>query len=456
MSIMPRLSLPIILLALFSTAPAFMVNAWADPPSDAIADVIAGVQSSVVRVIGVQPQKKPPSQRRTPRTAEAAELATAIGSGFVIDPSGLIATNRHVVANAVAVFVGTRDGGRFRADIVGMAGKADVALLRITGATLPAVSFGDSDKLRTGDTVIAIGSPLGFDSTATVGIVSAVNRDIQESPFDDYVQTDAAINHGNSGGPLFNLAGQVVGMNSILFAPGTYSGSAGLGFAISSNELSFVLERLEKYQEVRPGMLPLRTQAVTALMAAAIGTPGPGGALVAALEPSADQTQSAIQTGDVITSFDGKTITDPRDLARRAARAPIGSIVTVQLYRSGKMVSADVPILPAEPRARPSVPLAPPPKTLGVQFAAAHGGTMANGDGRAAGVTIEAIDPAGSAADSGLQKGDVVLRIQQQDVAAPYQALAALRSRELSRQPFAAVLIRRDKQQTWVPVALPN
>ena len=313
-------------LTLAAPAPGFC--AWADQPPDAIAAIVANVQDSVMRIVVVHPpEKKDGDAESKAQASDDSQPVTRIGSGFVIDPSGLVATNRHVVENTLSIFVGTPDGGRYRAEIAGMPGKADIALLRIhPDRPLPAVRFGNSDKLRPGDTVIAIGSPFGFDNTVTAGIVSSVNRDIMESPFDDYIQTDAAINHGNSGGPLFNMAGEVVGMTSVLFAPGTYSGSVGVGFAIPSNDLSFVLSRLAKYGEVRAGMLPLRTQQVTALMAQSIGAPGPGGALIDALGPRYDEMDNRIQPGDVIRSFNGETVIDPRDLARKAARTAIGSM----------------------------------------------------------------------------------------------------------------------------------
>ena len=168
----------------------------------------------------------------------------AIGSGFIIDPAGYVSTNKHVVVDATAIFVVAPDGVRYKASVVGMPSKADMALLKINaGHTLPAVKFGDSDKMRVGDTVIAIGSPFGFDNTVTAGILSAVNRDIMESPFDDYLQTDAAINHGNSGGPLFNLAGEVIGMNSVIIRAGHRLGRAGLR-ACRRATLHFVFDRL--------------------------------------------------------------------------------------------------------------------------------------------------------------------------------------------------------------------
>src|ERR1700712_3454507 len=277
-------------------------------PIDMIADVIARVQPSVVRVVVV----RPPAKANEPDTKLAGAAASgpmsSSGSGFVI-ASGLVATNRHVVEDAVSIFVSTADGARYRAEVVGMASKADIAVLRIDfNAHLPALALGDSDKLRAGNAVIAIGSPFGFDNTVTAGIVSSVNRDIMESPFDDYIQTDAAINHGNSGGPLFNLAGEVVGMNSVRFAPGT--GSVGVGFAIPSNDLKFALDRLEKYGHLRAGMLPIWTQPMTAMIAEAMGVPYAGGALIAGLDPAADRMNGEIQLGDVITRFNHQPVTD--------------------------------------------------------------------------------------------------------------------------------------------------
>lgn len=443
-------------LAFFSTltasicaAPVPARSAWAEQQPEMIANIVAKVQSSVMRIMVVHPAEKPAPDEQKMAKASDSQPVTRVGSGFVIDPTGLVATNRHVVENSLAIFVVTPDGGRYRAEIVGMPAKADIALLRIhpTGK-LPAITFADSDKLRPGDTVVAIGSPFGFDNTVTAGVVSSVNRDIMESPFDDYIQTDAAINHGNSGGPLFNMAGEVVGMNSILFAPGTYSGSVGLGFAIPSNDLRFVFQRLVEFGEVRAGMLPLRTQAVPALMAQAIGAPDAGGALIATLGPRANAMNGEIQPGDVIRTFNGQTVTDPRDLARKAAWAPIGGMATLGLCRGGEMMSVQVPILPFEQDAPVGELPPPPPTKLGLAFAAA--------DNAVPGVTVVTIDPSGSAADSGLQKGDVILRVQMQPVSNPDQVDGLLMARAKSGQDYAAVLVQRDDKQTWIPVSLPR
>src|ERR1700722_7401255 len=248
-------------------------HAYAQPKP--IAAMVARVSPAVVRVITVRPPapERDKSESKVSNDASANRTSTATGSGYIIDPSGYIGTNKHVVDGAISVFVVTNDGIRYPANIVGMTQDADIALLKIDAGTqsLPYVRFGDSDKVRVGNRVFAIGSPFGFDDTVTSGIVSALNRDIMESPFDDYLQTDAAINHGNSGGPLFNMNGEVIGMTSVIFSPDP--GSAGIGFAVPSSSLRFVFERLMKTGKIDGSMLPIHTQQMTWMLQQALGAP---------------------------------------------------------------------------------------------------------------------------------------------------------------------------------------
>jgi serine protease Do len=423
--------------------------AQADAPAQPIGQVVDKVKPAVVEVIVVRPKddEEKPDQQTAIAASAFRRRATAIGSGFVIDPSGYIATNKHVIEDAVAVFIATPDGVRYKAKIIGMTAKADMALLKIdTDKHLPVVPFGDSNAVHVGDTVIAIGSPFGFDDSVTAGIVSAVNRNIMESPFDDYIQTDAPINHGNSGGPLFNLAGEVIGMNSVLFAPGNYSGSVGLGFAIPSNDLRFVMDRLRVDGKVRAGMLPIRTQQVSWMIQQAIGTPGLQGALVAALEPGGDKMmEGQIKPGDVVLSFNGQTVLDPRDLARKAALTPIGSDAVLGLWHGSLQQTIHVRIQ-AWPEAEPHLISELAPQTLGLQLAPAPQG----------GVTVASVDPAGSAADSGIEKSDVILQIQQQPVSGPDQALHILQALSAEKHGYAALLVDRNNNQTWIPIAIPE
>jgi serine protease Do len=241
--------------------------------ADPVAAVVAQASPAVVRIITVRPSSMAGNKPQQGVVgALGIDRTTAfVGSGFFINPSGFIVTARHVVEGATSVFIETADGVRHRASIVGMTLKADMALLKIVADhALPFLPFGDSDKVRIGDSVIAIGSPFGFDSSVTAGIISAVNRDIMESPFDDYFQTDVATNQGNSGGPLLNMAGEVIGMNSVIFTPD--HGWVGLSFALPSNDLRFVFDRLRTTGKVAAGMLPIFTQQVSWMLQQAMGT----------------------------------------------------------------------------------------------------------------------------------------------------------------------------------------
>jgi serine protease Do len=422
--------------------------------SDGIAGVVAKVSPAVVRIITVRPPKLE-DVKADDRVAGASadtssdRTTTAIGSGFIIDPAGYIATNKHVVEDGTSVFVMTSDGERYQASIVGAPGKADMALLHINARhDLPSVAFGDSDKMKVGDTVIAIGSPFGFDNSVTAGIVSAVNRDIMESPFDDYIQTDAAINHGNSGGPLFNLNGEVIGMNSVIFSPST--GSSGLGFALPSNELEFVFDRLRKTGEVKAGMLPIHTQQVSWMLKQALNAPDLHGALVASVHDTDDKMMHGeIKPGDVILTFNGEKVWDPRDLARKAARSPIGSDAALDICRAGVGQTVHVKIQ-EWPEAKPVVLMNNGQRKLGLELISAP-----RNQGAPA-VSVASVDPMGTAADSGIQKGDVIIEVQQTPISAPDQALRLFEEQSAKKHHFAAVLVERDKKLSWMPLAVPT
>ena len=419
---------------------------------DPIATVIAKVSPAVVRIITVR-LAKPKDDKSGPQVASDAAAATdqtetANGSGFIITPTGFIATNKHVVEDAAALFVQTADGVRHKASIVGMPGKADMALIRIkTDHDLPFVPFGDSDKVRVGDTVIAIGTPFGFDNSVTAGIISAVNRDIMESPFDDYLQTDAAINHGNSGGPLFNTAGEVIGMNSVIFAP--TAGSIGLGFAIPSNDLQFVFDRLIKTGEIDAGMLPIYTQQVTWMLKLALDAPDLQGALVSSVhDDDGKMIHGKIKPGDIILSFNGEKVWDPRDLARKAAKAPIGSDATLEICQQGVHETVHVKIH-EWPQAKPVALRDDSERKLGLQLASAPP------DKSSPAVTVASVDPMGTAADSGIHKGDVIIEVQQTPITAPDQAMRLFAEQSTKHHHFAAVLVERDKKLSWMPLAIP-
>src|SRR4029079_3651356 len=249
---------------------------------------------------------------RTPRRV------SSLGSGFIIDASGIVVTNNHVISDADEVHVILNDGTRLKAEVVGRDQKTDLALLRVkSDKPLKAVKFGDSEKLRLGEWVVAIGNPFSLGGTVTAGIVSARNRDINSGPYDNYIQTDASINRGNSGGPLFNLDGEVVGINTAIISPS--GGSIGIGFAVPSKTALGVIEQLKQYGETRRGWLGVRIQVVTEEIADSLGIKPPRGALVAGIDERGPAKPAGIVPGDVIVRFDGTEIREMRDLPRVVA-----------------------------------------------------------------------------------------------------------------------------------------
>src|SRR5579862_2237232 len=267
----------------------------------------------------------------------------SLGSGFIIDPSGLVVTNNHVIADADEISVILNDGTRMKATLVGTDKKTDLALLRVTpdpNKPLKSVKFGDSDKLRLGEWVVAIGNPFSLGGTVTAGIVSARNRDINSGPYDNYIQTDAAINRGNSGGPLFNLDGEVIGINTAIISPS--GGSIGIGFAVPSKTAMPVIDQLRQFGETRRGWLGVRIQQVTDDIAESLNVKPVRGALVAGVDDRGPAKPAGIEAGDVIVKFDGKDIKEMRDLPRVVADTPVGKAVEVVIIRKGQQETKTV------------------------------------------------------------------------------------------------------------------
>src|SRR6186713_3262079 len=276
----------------------------------------------------------------TPKGGERSEMqpprkTNSLGSGFIIDTSGVVVTNNHVIADADEINVILNDGSKIKAELVGVDKKTDIAVLKFKPLKpLNAVKFGDSDKLRLGEWVIAIGNPFSLGGSVTAGIVSARNRDISQGPYDNYIQTDASINRGNSGGPLFNLEGEVVGVNTAIISPS--GGSIGIGFAVPANTALAVIDQLREFKEVRRGWLGVRIQQVTDEIADSLGIKPTRGALVAGIDDKGPAKPAGIEPGDVIVKFDGKDIKEMRDLPKIVGDTPIGKDVPVVIIRKGK------------------------------------------------------------------------------------------------------------------------
>jgi serine protease Do len=259
----------------------------------------------------------------------------SLGSGFVVDPEGIVITNNHVISDADEISVVFSGGDKLRAEIIGRDQKTDIAVLRVKPSKpLKAVKFGDSDKLRIGEWVIAIGNPFGLGGSVTAGIISARNRDINSGPYDNYIQTDASINRGNSGGPLFNMDGEVIGINTAIISPS--GGSIGIGFAVPSKNAVAVIDQLRQFGEMRRGWLGVRIQQVTDDIAESLGLKPVRGALVAGVDDKGPAKPAGIEPGDVIVKFDGRDIKEMKDLPRIVADTPVGKDVPVTIVRKGK------------------------------------------------------------------------------------------------------------------------
>ena len=268
--------------------------------------------------------------------------ATALGSGFIIDSKGIVVTNNHVIQGAEDIVVSVNGSKEYKAKVIGKDPYMDLAVLQIeSDEKFMPVSFGDSDKARVGDWVIAIGNPFGFGGTVTTGIISSRNRDIGLTRYDDFIQTDASINQGNSGGPLFNLDGEVVGINTAIIAPGR-SGSIGIGFAIPSNSASKVIEQLIEFGETKRGWLGVRIQKVTKEIAEIEKLEKPEGALVASVSEGSPADKAGIKAGDIVLEFDGKKIDTMRTLPKLVAQTKVGKRVTVKIWRNQIIISKKI------------------------------------------------------------------------------------------------------------------
>ncbi len=295
--------------------------------------------------------KNNPGRRGDPKGAPSRRV-NSLGSGFIIDAAGVVVTNNHVIADADEVTVVLNDGTKLKAEVVGRDKKVDLAVLKVkSDKPLPFVKFGESEKLRLGEWVIAIGNPFGLGGTVTAGIVSARNRDINSGPYDNYIQTDAAINRGNSGGPLFNLDGDVIGVNTAIISPsGT---SVGIAFAVPSKTVMAVVDQLQKFGETQRGWLGVRIQQVTDDVAATLGISPPRGALIADIDEKGPAKPAGIEVGDVVVKFDGKDIKDMRDLPRIVADTTVGKEVDVIVIRKGKEETKKVTLLRLEEDDKP-------------------------------------------------------------------------------------------------------
>ncbi|MBX3498297.1 MAG: DegQ family serine endoprotease [Alphaproteobacteria bacterium] len=387
----------------------------------------------------------PPMQRRQ-----------GVGTGFIIDASGLIVTNNHVAGRASSIVVTLADGRKFPAKLLGADDKTDLALLKIESKEpLPFVSFGDAGKIRVGQPVMAVGNPFGLGGTVTTGIVSARGRDIRSGPFDDYIQTDAAINKGNSGGPLFDMDGKVIGINTAIFSP--TGGSIGLGFAIPSSLAEPVIAQLKEHGKVARGQLGVQIQPVTQDIADSLSLKSTDGALVAGVMPDSAALKAGLKDGDIIRSVDGKDVKTLRDLTRMIAAVAPGSSVSLGVWRDGKDITVKARLdgqAPATVKAdRSGSADKADPAAYGVSLGELSPQARQQLDLASSikGALILEVQPGSPAEERGLQPGDVIVQIGRDAIDGTDDAIAKLRAAKDSKKP-ALLKIWRDGAARYVAV----
>ncbi len=418
-------------------------------------------QSTVTMLQGVLPAVVNIKSFRTAASGDKrGQWVRTFGSGFLISPDGTIVTNRHVIEGGEAIAVTFRDGTHALATVIGAAAVVDLAVLKVSlPRKLPALAFGDSDKVQIGDPVFTIGNGLDLGVSVSEGIVSALDRDIRTGPYDAYIQTDAALNHGNSGGPLVDYSGKVIGVDTALVSPTT--GYAGLGFAIPSNEANFIIQRLLKYGTVRAGWIGVQLQNVTADLADGFGLPRPEGGIVVAVTAGSPAEKAGLKIGDIITRVGGQPSANARQAMTWLARAKVGRPTTLTIFRNGAEQQMEVavdelpgdrtPYKPTETSA--GLAAIADQSDFGIKLTEVTASTNAHyGMDMKSGALVAAVAPGSAAGAAGLVPGDVILRVENTPVANPTDfANAVQAARKLDRY-FVPLLVQKKDELQWIAV----
>jgi serine protease Do len=481
----PAVALALAAGLLASIATATNVAAQRRGP-DSVADVAEKVLDAVVNISTSQtvtgqrsvpmPQVPPGSpfedffeeflKRRGEDDSNRPRRVSSLGSGFVIDPSGIVVTNNHVIADADEVFANFNDGTKLKAEIVGRDTKTDIAVLRVKPEKpLVAVGFGDSDRMRVGDWVMAIGNPFGLGGSLSVGVVSARNRDINAGPYDNFIQTDAAINRGNSGGPLFNMEGQVVGVNTAIISPS--GGSIGIGFSIPSKTAVAVIGQLREFGETRRGWIGVRIQQLDDQIAETLGLGKARGALVAGVTENGPAAKSGMQSGDVVVKFDGTDIREMRDLPRVVADTAVGKTVDILVVRKGKEVPLKITLgrLEDGEKAQQAAVKTPGPeqksvtrRLLGLELSSLSEDLRKRFKVKdnVKGVVIVSVEQNSPLRDQRVQPGDVIVEVTGESISSPADLQKRIDALKKEGKKTALLLLSSGEgEQRFVPVAIP-
>lgn len=408
--------------------------------------------------ISIWKVKQPDDPSEPPRRIKAN------GSGFIIDPTGIIVTNRHVIEGALAIFVTFSDGNRLPGSLIAFSPMIDLAVVKVNADhPLPVLAWGDSTAVRVGDPVLTIGNPLGIGMSVATGIVSALNRDIQDTPFDSYIQTDAALNHGNSGGPMVGSDGTVVGVDTALYNPDDAGGFIGIGFAIQAETAKFVVAHLLDPSQPKSGWLGVTLQDLSPELASALSLREAKGAIVTAMDAGGPADKAALQEGDVLLSINGTKLGDARAFMRALVQVPPGNQAELTVWRDGKAqaltattaqwpgaassAAANASAVQALKQNKPDagVKLAPLSDAMRKQYSI---------DPKVSGVVVTSVEKDCEARDLGVFAGDVVVAVQGVKVTTPEQVRQAVFKAHDQGRPFAAVLINGKSGIRWVPIAL--
>jgi len=482
--------------ALVLATPAGYFSAAARPTPDSFADLAEKLLPSVVNISTTQTVKQEGKRDKTPgrpqfppgspfeeffkdffdhgqrggqrgdRPDAKPRKATSLGSGFVIDPAGYIVTNNHVIADADEITVILHDDTHLKAELVGRDTKTDVAVLKVkTDKKLAAATWGDSDKARVGDWVLAIGNPFGLGGSVTAGILSARQRDINSGPYDDFLQTDASINRGNSGGPMFDMSGEVIGIATAIYSPS--GGSIGIGFAIPSNLAKAVVAALigEPDHAVHRGWLGVRIQAVTDEIAESLGLDKPKGALVASVNDNGPAQAGGVQPGDVILSFDGKPVPDMRHLPRLVAQTGVGKTVPVTVWRKRQATALQVKVgkLDETEQVAAKDPAKDKPSKADKSTVTTLGLTLSNitpelkekfslADQK--GVVVVDVSKDSPAAEKGLKPGDVIMEAAQEEIKSTGQVAGKIDDAKKAGRKSILLLVERQGDLRFIALRL--
>ena len=424
------------------------------------------VNITVVRVGGpegeaITPEGKPAkAESESAKASTDGHIAVFVGTGSVIDPSGIIVTNKHVIQGAAMIKVTFSDKSTARAELIAAASLVDLALLKVdVPRPLPTLQFANSDVLKLGQPVIAVGNPLGLGTSVSTGVVSALNRDLMRSPFDDYIQTDAAINPGNSGGPLLDCAGEIVGVDTALLSNNKTLGSIGLGFAMPSNVAKFVAGKLSNQETATPGWIGLHLQDLTSDLARTFGHPDMTGAIVTRVDANSPAAQAHLQSGDIIMGLNGRALPDARAILRQIVTIPIGDRITLSVWRQNQSTEATLQVQswPHLMALRSKVLASPEEVAIAqAQGCGLHLAMLTDANRRRfhlsnqAGVLIDKVAEGSEAETMGFQAGDVIEKVGDVAVTTPAEVAAHVTHGSAANGDHVSVLVRGSSGTRWL------